>query len=246
MPSQRIAMQDHVDTLGAVNPHANHLITALSQADYKKLEPHLAAVSLDAGATIITGAGSEHVLYFPVDCVISLLHEDDGGLNEIALIGNDGVVGVSLVLLGETTLSRSIVITPGTVYQLDTKALALNFSPDSPLQQQLFDYAQVLVTQMGQNAYCRQRHSAEQQLCRWLLCCQDRMPDAQLRIKPTLLAEILGVAVDDLQKTAAGLRSHGLEFDDGYFSVSARHALHERCCECPAAIKAKTRLWQDS
>lgn len=224
-------------------PRGNKLVAALPQAEYQRLQPHLELVSLDAGAMISTGSGFDRLLYFPVDCAVNMLHADEDGLNEIAIIGNDGVAGIALILLGEPALNRFMVINAGHAYKLRFDLLASNFSLSDSLQQSLFNYSQVLITQMGQNAYCRHHHTPTQQLGHWLLDCLDHMPAGQWKTTPALLAEILGIPVDKLMAAAQGLQGCGLEISENSINMLDHKALQACACDCHREMQSKISHW---
>ena len=223
-------------------PTGNKLIAALPQAEYQRLQPHLELVSLDAGAMISAGSGFGRQLYFPVDCAVNMLHADEDDLNEVAIIGNDGVAGIALILLGEPSLNRFMVINTGHAYKLQFEVLASNFSLSNPLQQLLFNYSQVLITQMGQNAYCRHHHTPTQQLGR-LLDCLDHMPQPQWKTTSALLAEILGMPLATLMSVAQGLQGCGVEIDENRYDVIDYQALLSCACECHTAMQLKISHW---
>lgn len=223
-------------------PRSNQLIAALPQAEYQRLLPHLNLVSRDAGAMIATGSGSERLIYFPVDCAVNMI-ADENGLNEIAIIGNEGAVGISLILIGESSNNRYMVINAGHVYELKVAVMARHFPLDSPLQQLLFNYSQILITQMGQNAYCRHHHSMEQRLSRWLLDCLGRVPSSPLQVGPQLLAEFFGVPAENLIRIVQGMQGCGLKLSNSHIVVTDPNALQACACECHTLIQAKISQW---
>ena len=156
----------------------NHLLAALPPDVYERLLPHLELVPLELGASVYEAGGKQAYVYFPTDSIVSLLYVmKDGASAEIAVVGNEGLVGISLFMGGETTPSRAVVQSAGRAYRLRAKLLKAEFEFGGALQHLLLRYTQALITQMAQTAVCNRHHSIEQQLCRWLLLSADRLPD---------------------------------------------------------------------
>ena len=189
----------------------NHLLGALSQGDLQRLLPNLIPVSLSLGEALYEpGTVLRHV-YFPVDSIISLLYVmEDGASAEIAVVGNDGVVGVSLFMGGETTPSRAVVQSAGQAYRLEGELLKSEFVKAGAMQHLLLRYTQALLTQMAQTAVCNRHHTLDQQLCRWLLLSLDRLPSNQLVMTQELIANMLGVRREGVTEAAGKLQEAGL------------------------------------
>lgn len=228
----------------SIKPSCNSLIASLPSVEYDRLVPHLEMVSLDTGALLPTSSTCGRLLYFPVDCAVSVQQaEDDDGLSELAITGNEGVVGISLVLLGEEALNRSTVISAGRAYRLESEILATNFPLDSQLRQALFSYAQVLITQIGQNAYCRNHHSHEQRLSRWLLTIADHAVLYQVRVHFQLIADLMAIEVGNVHKVAHDMQGNGLNIDGQHLVLTDRRALLECSCSCYEMLRTKTDHW---
>jgi len=226
----------------------NHLLGALPQADFERLKPHLDPVSLALGEALSeSGIVLQHV-YFPIESIVSLLYVmENGGSAEIAVVGNDGVVGVSLFMGGETTLSRAVVQSAGPAYSLDSEILKAEFIRGGALQHILLRYTQALLTQMAQTAVCNRHHSLDQQLCRWLLLSLDRLPSNELIMTQELIANMLGVRREGVTEAARKLQDAGLiQYSRGHIRVLDRPGIEARACECYAVVKRESdRLLPD-
>jgi CRP-like cAMP-binding protein len=181
-------------------------------------------------------------IYFPVDCIVSLLYVmEDGASAEISVVGNDGVIGVALFMGGETTPSRAIVQSAGYAYQLDSQRLKDEFHRNGGLQNSLLRYTQALITQMSQTAVCNRHHSVDQQLCRWLLLSLDRLASNELTMTQELIANMLGVRREGVTDAAGKLQKRGvIRYARGQITVLDRVKLEELCCECYAVVKKET------
>jgi CRP-like cAMP-binding protein len=203
----------------------NMLLQALPDAECKRLSPYLERVTLKLGAVLYESGGVQEHVYFPIDCIVSLLYVMvDGASAEIAVVGNEGMVGVSLFMGGETTPSRAVVQGGGTALRLSGDALKREFGRSGPLQQLLLRYTQVLLTQMAQTAVCNRHHALEQQLCRWLLLSMDRLPGNNLTMTQQLIANMLGVRREGVTEAAGRLQDAGRRIDP----VPARQDHHSR------------------
>jgi CRP-like cAMP-binding protein len=220
----------------------NHLLAALSQSDLDRLEPHLELASLPLGEALYESGKMLRHLYFPLDSIISLLNVmADGSSAEIAVVGNDGVVGVSLFMGGQTTPSRAVVQSAGHAYRLEGTLLKSEFNRAGAFQHLLLRYTQALITQMAQTAVCNRHHSLDQQLCRWLLLSLDRLPSNELIMTQVLIANMLGVRREGVTEAAGRLQQAGLiHYSRGRILVLDRQALEARSCECYAVVKAET------
>ncbi len=223
-------------------PTTNHLLGALPLADYLRLLPHLEPVLLPLGwAVYESGRRIGHV-YFPTGGIVSLLYVmEDGASAAIAVTGNEGLVGISLFMGGESTTNRAIVQSAGQAYRLRARFLKEEFERGGELQHLLLRYTQALITQMAQTAVCNRHHSLEQQLCRWLLLSLDRLPSNELRMTQELIANMLGVRREGVTEAAQHLQDAGLiRYRRGRISVVDRPKLEQRVCECYAVVKRES------
>jgi len=223
-------------------PKQNHLLAALPAADYERLLPNLELVRLELGSALYeSGSRQEHV-YFPTASIVSLLYVMENGASaEIAIVGNEGVVGISLFMGGETTPSRAVVQSAGHAYRLKASILKKEFERGGQLQYLLLRYTQSLITQMAQTAVCNRHHAVEQQLCRWLLLSLDRLPSNELTMTQELIANMLGVRREGVTEAAGKLQTAGLiQYTRGKITVLDRPQLEERVCECYAVVKRET------
>jgi CRP-like cAMP-binding protein len=218
---------------------ANRLLAALSDADRSRLDPHLTLLPLTLGE-VLNESGSllDHV-YFPTTSIVSLLYAmADGASAEIAVVGNDGMVGVSLFMGGETTLNRAVVQSAGHAYRLQGKVLKDEFTRAGALQHVLLRYTQALLTQMAQTAVCNRHHSTDQQLCRWMLLSLDRLSSNELIMTQELIANMLGVRREGVTVAANRLQDAGLiQYSRGRIAVLDRPGLELRTCECYSVVK---------
>ena len=220
-------------------PRQNHLLAALPAADYGRLLPHLEPVSLPLGLVVFESGGKLRHLYFPASGIVSLLYAmEDGASTEIAVIGNEGVVGIALFMGGESTPGRAVVQSAGHGYRLKAAVLKAEFELGGPLQHLLLRYTQALIAQMTQTAVCNRHHAVDQQLCRWLLLSLDRLPSKELNTTHELIAGLLGVRREAVTKAAEKLQNDGLiHYSRGHIMVLDRPALESRVCECYAVVK---------
>lgn len=221
------------------DPRRNHLLAALPGADFEHLQPHLTLVPLALGEPLYeSGIALRHV-YFPTDSIVSLLYVmADGASAEIAVVGNEGVIGVSLFMGGETTPSRAVVQSAGHAYRLTGQLLKEEFTKAGVMQHLLLRYTQSLLTQMAQTAVCNRHHSLDQQLCRWLLLSLDRLSSNQLVMTQELIANMLGVRREGVTDAAGNLQKAGLiKYSRGRITVLDRPGLEARTCECYAVVK---------
>ena len=223
----------------ANDPRQNRLIAALPAEDYARIAPALELVPIPLGHALYEpGMHMRHV-YFPIDSIVSLLCVmEDGGSAEIAVVGNEGVVGVSLFMGGETTPSRAVVQGGGHAYRMKSQMLKEEFDRAGAMQHVLLHYTQALLTQMGQTAVCNRHHTLDQQLCRWLLLALDRLPSHELIMTQELIANMLGVRREGVTEAAGNLQRDGLiEYHRGHINVLDRPGLEARACECYAVVK---------
>ena len=221
------------------DPRQNHLLAALPPADLERLLPTLEWVQMPLGHVLYeSGAQLRHV-YFPSTSIVSLLYVmEDGASAEIAVVGNDGVIGVALFMGGETMPNRAVVQSAGEGYRLTGQTLKQEFNRSGELQNLLLRYTQALLTQMAQTAVCNRHHSLDQQLCRWLLLSLDRLPANDLVMTQELIANMLGVRREGVTEAAGDLQRAGLiEYRRGHITVLDRPGLEARACECYLVVK---------
>jgi CRP-like cAMP-binding protein len=221
------------------DPCQNHLLAALPAEECERIFPILEWVPMPLGHTVCEpGVLMRHV-YFPTTCIVSLLYVmEDGASAEIAVVGNEGIVGVSLFMGGETTTSQAVVQSAGHAYRLQGQLLKDAFFRAGPMQRLLLRYTQALLTQMAQTAVCNRHHSVDQQLCRWLLLSLDRLPSNKLTMTQELIANMLGVRREGVTEAAGKLQHAGLiEYHRGHITVVDRPGLEARVCECYQVVK---------
>lgn len=225
-----------------VHPQQNHLLAALPEAIQKSVLPYLDKVSFELGDVLYEPGDVMRYVYFPTDAIVSLLYVmEDGRSAEISVIGNEGIVGISLFMGGESTPSRAIVQSAGNAYRLSGRRLKEEFSRQDELQHLLLRYTQSLITQMAQTAVCNRHHSIDQQLCRWLLLSLDRLPANRLTMTQELISNMLGVRREGVTEAAGKLSKAGvIEYHRGHITVLDRPKLEKMCCECYAVVKKET------
>ena len=230
------------------NPNQNHLLAALPTAEFDRLIPHLELTPMLLGDVLYEPGGQLQHAYFPTGAIVSLQYVTESGASaETAGVGNEGVVGISLFMGGNTTPSSAVVQTAGYAYRLERRQLMLEFDRAGPTQRLLLRYTQALITQITQTAVCNRHHSVEQQLCRWLLLTLDRVPTGELVMTQELVASMLGVRREGITEAAGKLQQAGLiRYRRGHISVLARAGLEARTCECYAVVKTEIhRLLSD-
>jgi CRP-like cAMP-binding protein len=220
----------------------NHLLSALPPADLERLQAKLKLVALPLGKVLYESGSRLRQVYFPTTSIVSLLYlMADGASAEIAVVGNEGIIGVSLFMGGETTPSRAVVQSAGYAYQLAGKVLKEEFTRASAMQHLLLRYTQALLTQMAQTAVCNRHHSLDQQLCRWLLLSLDRLTGNELVMTQQLIANMLGVRREGVTEAAGKLQDAGLiKYSRGRITVVNRKGLETRTCECYAVVKKES------
>ncbi len=226
----------------APSPLRNHILEALPQAERERLFPHLKLVVLPLGTVLYESGVPLRYLYFPVDCVISLLYVlENGASAEISVVGKEGLVGVSLFIGSETTSSRAIVQSGGSAYRLTGRRLMPESAGHGELLHILLRYTQSLLTQMAQTAVCNRHHSVDQQLCRWLLLSLDRLTSNKLTVTQELIASLLGVRREGVTAAAGKLQKLGvISYIRGHITVLNRPRLEQLSCECYAVVKKET------
>ena len=227
---------------GSPQPQENHILDALPAPERDRLFPHLQLVPLSLGEALYESGDTLRYIYFPTDSIVSLLYVlEDGASAEIAVVGNEGAVGVSLFMGGETTPSRAIVQSAGFAYRLTGKRLKEEFNRHGAMLHVLLRYTQSLITQMTQTAVCNRHHSVDQQLCRWLLLSLDRLSSNQLTMTQELIANMLGVRREGVTEAAGRLQKHGvIEYSRGHITVLDRPKLEQLSCECYTVVKKET------
>ena len=230
------------DTPAASGKHIakqNRLLAALPAADYERLLLDLELVPMPLGWAIYEAGGKLGYVYFPTTSIVSLLYVmEDGSSAEIAVTGNDGLVGIALFMGGESTPSRAVVQSAGYGYRLKAAVLQKEFKQGGQMQYLALRYTQALITQMAQTAVCNRHHSVEQQLCRWLLLSLDRLPSNELTMTQELIANMLGVRREGVTEAAGNLQKDGLiHYSRGKITVMNRPKLEQRVCECYAVVK---------
>jgi CRP-like cAMP-binding protein len=217
----------------------NNLLAVLPDAELARMAPHLVLVDMPLGQVVYeSGDRLDHV-YFPTTCIVSLLYVmEDGASAEIAIVGNEGMIGISIFMGGETTPSRAIVQSAGQAYQLDPRVLKDEFRRAGPVQRVLLRYTQALITQTAQTAVCNRHHSIDQHLCRWLLLSLDRLSSNELKMTQELIANMLGVRRPGVSEAAMKLQEAGLiRYSYRHIEVLDRRGLEKRVCECYSVVK---------
>ena len=222
-------------------PRQNHLLAALPPPEFERFRPHLEVTRLALGQVLYESGAELRYVYFPTDSIISLLYVlADGASAEIAVVGNDGLIGIALFMGGETTPNRAVVQSAGYAYRLRGQLLKEEFNRAGELQHLLLRYTQALFTQMSQTAVCNRHHSVDQQLCRWLLLSLDRLPSNDLIMTQELMANMLGVRREGVTEAASKLQKAGLiHYNRGHITVIDRPGLEARSCECYQVVKTE-------
>jgi CRP-like cAMP-binding protein len=227
--------------LGAHSPRQNHLLAALPTPESERLYPHLELVPLQLGEVLYESGDQLQHVYFPVVSIVSLLYVmADGASAEIAVVGNEGIIGIAVFMGGETMPNRAVVQSAGHAYRLKGHILKEEFNRAGELQHLLLRYTQALITQMAQTAVCNRHHSLDQQLCRWLLLSLDRLQAPELAMTQELIANMLGVRREGVTEAAGKLQSAGLiHYSRGRITVIDRPRLEARACECYQVVKSE-------
>jgi len=231
------------------DPRQNHLIAALPEAEWLRWRPLLEWVDMPLGHVMYESGRTLSHVYFPTTAIVSLLYVmEDGASAEIAIVGNEGVVGISLFMGGESTPSRAVVQSAGEGWRLPARTVKEEFERAGPVMHLLLRYTQALITQMAQTAVCNRHHALDQQLCRWLLLSLDRMQGSELVMTQELIANMLGVRREGVTEAALRLQKLGLiRYARGHISVLDRPGLEARTCECYAVVRKEyDRLLPDA
>jgi CRP-like cAMP-binding protein len=224
------------------NPRKNLLLDALSASELKRIRPHLEPVQMPLGEVIYeSGRHIDHV-YFPADSIVSLLYVlENGASAEIAVVGNDGVVGISLFMGGETTPSRAVVQSAGHAFRMPGAIMKQEFTRGGTMQHLMLRYTQALITQMAQTAVCNRHHSVDQQLCRWLLLSIDRLAAPEITMTQELIANMLGVRREGVTEAAGKLQKAGvISYRRGHIKVLDRAKLEALSCECYEVVRRES------
>jgi CRP-like cAMP-binding protein len=217
----------------------NHLLAQLPKAEQKRWFPQLEWVDMPLGEVMYEAGATLRHVYFPTTAIVSLLYVmEDGASAEIAVVGNEGIVGVSLFMGGGSTPSRGVVQSAGKGYRLSAKIMKNEFDRAGPVLHLLLRYTQALITQMSQTAVCNRHHSLDKQLCRWLLLSLDRLQGNELVMTQELIANMLGVRREGVTEGALKLQKAGLiQYARGHITVLDRKGLEKRSCECYSVVK---------
>jgi len=217
----------------------NHLLAALSDADWQRWQPFLERVDMPLGRVLYEPGATLGYVYFPTTAIVSLLYVMENGASaEIAIVGNEGLVGISLFMGGESTPSRAVVQSAGDGFRLGSQWIKDEFQKSGPVMHLMLRYTQALITQMAQTAVCNRHHTLDQQLCRWLLLSLDRLDGSELVMTQELIANMLGVRREGVTESARKLQSAGLiRYARGHISVLDRPGMEARTCECYAVVK---------
>lgn len=223
------------------DPRQNHLLAALPVDDCEYLFPHLERVQLRLGDTLYEPYCQLQYLYFPTTAIVSVLSVMENGVSdEIAGIGNEGMLGITLIMGAEAMPNRAIVLCAGSAYRIKSQVLTEQFNRSSALQHLLLHYARVRMTQISHNAVCNRHHSVEQQLCRWLLSNLDRSPSNELTLTQELIASMLGVRRESVTEAASKLQKRGyICYRRGHITVLDRDGLEKLTCECYQTVKTE-------
>jgi CRP-like cAMP-binding protein len=223
-------------------PALNHLLAALPAEDFARLQGHLELIAMPLGWAVYESGGAQDYVYFPTTSIVSLLYVlANGASAEIAVVGNEGLVGIALFMGGETTPSRAVVQSAGHGYRLSAAVVKKEFDAGGALQHLLLRYTQALITQMTQTAVCNRHHSVDQQLCRWLLLSLDRLPGNELVMTQELMANMLGVRREGVTEAATKLQRAGIiQYSRGRITVLDRPRLETLVCECYEVVRRET------
>jgi len=220
----------------------NQLLSLLPEETKKDVFPQLREIDLKLGEEVYSAGQEVKYVYFPADCIVSLLYVMlDGHSAEISVVGREGIVGIAVFMGGESTPSRAVVQSAGTAYRLPAAELKRQFNADANFRVLMLRYTQALITQMAQTAVCNRHHSIDQQLCRWLLLSLDRLPTSELTMTQELIANMLGVRREGVTEAAGKLQKTGaIAYKRGKITVIDRQLVEQLSCECYAVVKSET------
>ncbi len=226
-------------TINSLDPRFNRLLQALPEDVWQRLKPQMEPVDMPLGQVLYESGGALSHVYFPTTSIVSLLNMmENGSSAEIAIVGYEGLVGISLFMGGDSTSSRAVIQSAGSGFRLKANLMKDEFNKNGPVLHLFLRYTQALITQMAQTAVCNRHHSLDQQLCRWLLLSLDRLQKSELLMTQELISNMLGVRREGVTECALKLQADGLiRYMRGHITVLDRPALERRTCECYAAVK---------
>jgi CRP-like cAMP-binding protein len=233
------------------DPRSNHLLAAIPDVEWDRFARHLRPVDMKLGDVIYESGTEQPYVYFPTDSIVSLLYVmENGAAGEIAIVGNEGLVGISLFMGGGSTADRAVVQSGGYAFRMEGRYIREEFLLAGPVQQLFLRYTQALISQMGQTAVCNRHHTVNQQLCRWLLMSMDRLPSNELTMTQELIANMLGVRREGVTDAAGKLQRAGvIEYHRGRIRVLDRPLLEKMACECYDVVRrefARLLPWDQS
>lgn len=223
-------------------PQQNHLLAALPVDVQRRLFRNLELIEMPYGKVLYDSGDTMRYVYFPINSIVSLLYVMENGASaEISVVGNEGFIGMALLMGGDSTPSQAIVQSAGHAYRLPANLFKEEFHRHSEMQVLLLRYTQALITQMTQTAVCNRHHTVEQQLCRWLLLCMDRLSGAQLHMTQELMSNMLGVRREGITEAAGNLQKKGaIRYARGRITVLDRRVIEKLSCECYAVVRKET------
>ena len=224
------------------DPTGNRLLAALAPEERARIFPHLQLVNLTQGKVLFASGDALQYVYFPTDCIVSLLYLlDDGGSAELSVVGNEGLVGISLFMGATTSRKHAIVQSAGSAYRLIGQRLRDEFQQHASIQRLFLRYTQARITQLAQTVVCNRHHSVDQQLCRWLLLSLDRLSTNKLTMTHERIASMLGVRREGISEAAGKLQKlKAIRYSRGQITVLDRPMLEKLSCECYAVVKKET------
>jgi len=219
----------------------NYLFHSIPEKEWGSLLPYIEQVTLPLGKVLYEPGVKMDNVYFPSSAIISLLYAlENGSTAEIAVVGNEGIIGISIFMGGESTSSRAVVQSAGIGYRIPSRIILNEFNNAGPVMHLLLRYTQALITQMSQTAVCNRHHSLDQQFCRWLLLSLDRLTSNQLKMTQELIANMLGVRREGITEAALKVQKAGfIKYTRGHITILDRTGLENRTCECYAVVKAE-------
>ncbi|WP_305806737.1 Crp/Fnr family transcriptional regulator [Stenotrophomonas sp. YIM B06876] len=225
----------------ASDPRTNRLLATLPEPEWTRWLPQLERVDMPLGTVLFESGSRLNHAYFPTTSIVSLLYVmENGDSTEVAVVGYEGIIGISLFMGGESTPRRAVVHSAGEGYRLRSNLMMQEFNRAGPVMHLLLRYTQALITQMSQTAVCNRHHSLDQQLCRWLLLSLDRLKGNELVMTQELIANLLGVRREGVTEAAGRLQKDGLiRYRRGHITVLDRAGLECRTCECYAVVKGE-------
>jgi CRP-like cAMP-binding protein len=221
------------------DPMENRLLASLPCSERERWIPQLEWVPMPLGKVLYESGDKLTHVYFPITSIVSLLYvTKDGASAELAVVGNDGIIGISVFMGGLSTPNRAVVQSAGEGFRLQACPLMADFNRAGPVMHLLLRYTQALITQMAQTAVCNRHHSIDEQLCRWLLLSLDRLPSNELVMTQELISNMLGVRREGVTEAAKHLQHAGLiHYHRGHITILDREQLEKRTCECYAVVK---------